>query len=87
MPFGDALRDTVNFLGVLIAANLLALVIYAFFPPMALFIFWGLNGFLLGREYFQLAAMRRVPSERQSVMTAGRPSGMAATPNATAILR
>ncbi|WP_232237171.1 EI24 domain-containing protein [Thiosulfatihalobacter marinus] len=60
VPFGDALRDTVNFLGVLIAANLLALVIYAFFPPMALFIFWGLNGFLLGREYFQLAAMRRV---------------------------
>jgi len=33
------------------------------------------------------AAMRRVPSERQSVMTAGRPSGMAATPRATATLR
>jgi len=29
----------------------------------------------------------RVPSARQSVMTAGRPSGMAATPRATAILR
>lgn len=60
VPFWDALRDTVNFLGVLILANILALVIYAFFPPFALFIFWGLNGFLLGREYFQLAAMRRL---------------------------
>ncbi|MCI5110622.1 MAG: EI24 domain-containing protein [Marivita sp.] len=59
VPFGDALRDTVNFLGVLIAANIFALVLYVMFPPFALFIFWGLNGFLLGREYFTLAAMRR----------------------------
>ena len=59
-PFLDAVRDTVAFLGVIIVANLLALVLYAFFAPFALFIFWGLNGFLLGREYFTLAAMRRV---------------------------
>lgn len=56
---GDAFRDTVNFLGVLIAANIFALILYALFVPFALFIFWGLNGFLLGREYFTLAAMRR----------------------------
>lgn len=60
VPFGDALVDTVNFLGVLIGANILALILYAMFPPTAVFIFWGLNGFLLGREYFTLAAMRRV---------------------------
>lgn len=60
VPFGDAVRDTVNFLGVLIGANVLALFLYALFAPAALFIFWGLNGFLLGREYFTLAAMRRV---------------------------
>ncbi|MCE8512967.1 EI24 domain-containing protein [Ruegeria pomeroyi] len=60
VPFGEALKDTVNFLGVLIAANLAAFVLYAMFAPFALFIFWGLNGFLLGREYFTLAAMRRV---------------------------
>lgn len=59
VPWGDALIDTISFLGVLIIANLLALILYALFPPFALFIFWGLNGFLLGREYFTLAAMRR----------------------------
>jgi len=32
-------------------------------------------------------AMRRVPSARQVVMTAGRPSGMAATASATEILK
>jgi uncharacterized protein involved in cysteine biosynthesis len=60
VPFSDALRDTLNFLGVLVIANVLALVLYIMFAPVALFIFWGLNGFLLGREYFTMAAMRRV---------------------------
>lgn len=56
----EGVKDTVNFLGVLVTANLLALVLYLMFAPLALFIFWGLNGFLLGREYFTLAAARRV---------------------------
>ncbi|MFK7837687.1 MAG: EI24 domain-containing protein [Sulfitobacter sp.] len=60
VPFGDAVRDTVNFLGVLIAANLLAIVLYVMFPPAAIFIFWGVNGFLLGREYFTMVAIRWV---------------------------
>ena len=60
VPFGDAVRDTINFLGILIAANLLAFILYAFFSPATPFIFYGLNGFLLGREYFMLAAMRRI---------------------------
>ncbi len=56
----DGLRDTVNFLGVLVAANIFAFVLYAIFPFAAIFIFYALNGYLLGREYFQLAAMRRI---------------------------
>ena len=66
--FGDALRDTINFLGVLIGANILALILYVFLAPFALFIFWGLNGFLLGREYFTLAAMRRVGRAQAKVL-------------------
>ncbi|MDF1728970.1 MAG: EI24 domain-containing protein, partial [Sulfitobacter sp.] len=60
VPFGEALRDTVNFLGVLVAANLVAILLYIFFPPAAPFIFWGLNGYLLGREYFTMVAIRWV---------------------------
>lgn len=60
VPFLMALKDTVNFLGILIFANLLALVLYFLFAPAAPFIFWGLNGFLLGREYFTLVASRRI---------------------------
>jgi uncharacterized protein involved in cysteine biosynthesis len=59
VPFWDGVKDTVNFLGVLIAANIGVLVLIAFLPFGAPFVFYGLNGFLLGREYFMLAAMRR----------------------------
>ena len=58
VPFGDALRDTINFLGVLIAANIFAIVLYVFLPPLIPLIFWGVNGFLLGREYFTMVAIR-----------------------------
>lgn len=60
VSFADGLRDSFGFLGTLVVANLLAFVLYLLFAPLAPFIFWALNGFLLGREYFTLAAMRRV---------------------------
>ncbi|KIN63243.1 Membrane protein [Sulfitobacter noctilucicola] len=60
VPLGDAIRDTINFLGVLLGANILAIILYVMFAPAALFIFWGLNGFLLGREYFTMVAIRWV---------------------------
>lgn len=64
VSFNDALTDTLSFLAVIILANLFALILYAFLAPLALFIFWGMNGFLLGREYYTLAAMRRVGRAR-----------------------
>lgn len=68
VSFWDGVRDTVNFLGVLIGANILALFIYAALPFAAFFIFYALNGYLLGREYFQLAAMRREGREGAKVL-------------------
>lgn len=63
-PLAEAMRDTIGFLGVLIGVNLLALLLYVIFAPVAIFIFWAVNGFLLGREYYTLAAMRRVGRKR-----------------------
>ncbi|WP_400082994.1 EI24 domain-containing protein [Yoonia sp. R78084] len=68
VTFWDGLRDSVNFLGVLIVANLFAFILYGLFPFAALFIFYALNGFLLGREYFTLAAMRRVGRVRAKAL-------------------
>jgi len=63
VSFYESLRDTINFLGVLIGANIVAVLLYGMLPFAAIFIFWALNGFLLGREYFQIAAMRRLGRE------------------------
>lgn len=41
-----------------IALNLLALSII-WLPPVYIFVFYGLNGYLVGREYFELVALRR----------------------------
>lgn len=60
-PMGEIISDTLRFLGVIVGANLVALVFYFFLAPFAPLIFWGLNGFLLGREYFQMVAIRRMP--------------------------
>ncbi len=54
------LADSLRFLGLVLMANLVALVVYLVVPPFAPFTFWLVNGYLLGREYFQLVAMRRL---------------------------
>ena len=51
------LREALSFLGVMIVANIAALVLYI--TPLAPLVFYGLNGFLLGREYFRMIAVRR----------------------------
>ncbi|MHA6346625.1 EI24 domain-containing protein [Roseivivax sp. CAU 1761] len=62
-PFPEMVADTLGFLGLLLGANLAALVLYLMFAPLAPLIFWAVNGFLLGREYFTLAAARRLGRE------------------------
>jgi uncharacterized protein involved in cysteine biosynthesis len=74
VPFLEAVLDSIGFLGVLILANLLALIVYLILiatvalAPVAPLVFWGLNGFLLGREYFTLAAIRRVGRKQAKVL-------------------
>lgn len=60
VPLSEALRDSAGFLGVLVAVNAVALVLYLISGPFAPLLFWAVNGYLLGREYFQLTALRRL---------------------------
>jgi len=60
VPLRAALADSVKFLGVMVLVNLLALVVYLLATVFAPVVFWAVNGYLLGREYFQLVAMRRL---------------------------
>jgi uncharacterized protein involved in cysteine biosynthesis len=58
--FMDGVIDSLNFFGVLVAVNLGALFLYPFAGPFVPVVFWAVNGYLLGREYFTLVAMRRL---------------------------
>jgi uncharacterized protein involved in cysteine biosynthesis len=61
-PLGlaEQVTDALRFFALVVALNLAALVVYLAVPPLAPFVFWLVNGFLLGREYFQLVAIRRL---------------------------
>ncbi len=62
-PFIETLASGLRLAGLVVALNLLFLPIYivlSFLPPINLFVFYGLNGYLLGREYFELVAFRRL---------------------------
>ncbi|HXV23836.1 MAG TPA: EI24 domain-containing protein [Alphaproteobacteria bacterium] len=64
----EAVRLALNFALVSIGLNLLALPIYFFLPVINLLVFYALNGYLLGREYFELVALRRLDGSSAQVL-------------------
>jgi uncharacterized protein involved in cysteine biosynthesis len=57
-PVDEVVLGTLKFLGVTVALNIAALL-FLLVPPVFPFVFFGINGYLLGREYFEVAALRR----------------------------
>lgn len=82
-PLLETLASTAKFAAIVILLNLLVLPLYLilmFIPGANLLLYYLLNGYLIGREFFELAAFRRMePAEahrlrrawRGKVMTAG----------------
>jgi CysZ protein len=68
LSLAEGLRQSVNFLGLVIAVNAGALFLYPFVGPGIPLVFWAVNGFLLGREYFSLVAQRRLPMTEVKAM-------------------
>jgi uncharacterized protein involved in cysteine biosynthesis len=64
LPLADTIIGSLNFFGLVVFLNLLALIGYFFAGPLAPVLFWVVNGYLLGREYFSLAAERRLPRDQ-----------------------
>lgn len=68
LTLAESLRQSVNFLGVVLAVNIGMLFVYPFLGPAISLAFWAVNGFLLGREYFSLVALRRLPPSEVKAM-------------------
>jgi uncharacterized protein involved in cysteine biosynthesis len=61
---GELLGIAVRFAGLILLANLLLAVVSIWLPGLNLVLLYALNGYLLGREYYEMAAARRVgPAE------------------------
>jgi uncharacterized protein involved in cysteine biosynthesis len=59
VPLWAAALDGLKLAGISLVANLLALP-FLIFPPLYLLIAYGVNGYLLGREYYEMPALRRL---------------------------
>lgn len=56
---GESIFAAVRFVAVLVVLNIF-LLMFLIFPPIFPFVFYGVNGYLLGREYFEMVALRRM---------------------------
>ncbi len=56
----EELKGAVRFGLLVLGANVVAVVFYLISGPFAPFVFWSLNGYLFGSEYFALVARRRL---------------------------
>jgi CysZ protein len=61
-PLSEQIVQALRFLGVVVLFNLAALPLYLL-PVANALIFYALNGYLLGREYFEMVAPRRLEHE------------------------
>ncbi len=69
-PLGEGLGIALGFTGASLALNILALPLYLV-PLFNVFVFYLLNGYLLGREYFELVAARRLDRDKAGRMRRG----------------
>ena len=59
----EMIIESIRFMVVVVIVNLVAMPIYLLLlllPPLNLFVFYAVNGYLLSREYFELVANRRL---------------------------
>ena len=56
---GQSLSIALRFAGLIVAGNLAVVLLSFWLPGLNLLLLLGLNGYLLGREYFEMAAVRR----------------------------
>lgn len=66
MPLSEAIPSSLKFFGVVILGNIIALLLLLV-PGVNLIAFFLVNGYLLGREFFEFAAMRfRSPADARA---------------------
>lgn len=63
LDFWDGLLDSFAVMLAVLGVGLATLILTPFIGPLAPLLFYGANGWLLGREFFQMTARRHLPPE------------------------
>ncbi|SDL32980.1 EI24 domain-containing protein [Paracoccus chinensis] len=63
LGFLEGLSDSLVVLGAVVLVSIAVLVVTPFVGPLAPVLLYGANGWLLGREFFHMAARRHLPAE------------------------
>lgn len=86
---GEQIWAAVRLGAIVLIANLILLPVYLlllFLPPLNLIVYWLVNGVLIGREYFELVALRRVPPAEANMLRRRYRLAVLATGVASALL-
>lgn len=68
VDFWDGVLESLALLAVILLVSLLSLLLTPFLGPLAPVLFFGINGWLLGREFFQMAARRHLDAAQATEM-------------------
>jgi uncharacterized protein involved in cysteine biosynthesis len=69
----ESIIDGIKLALISLVVNLITLPLL-FIPPLYVIVAWGLNGYLLGREYYEMAAFRRLDRGQAKALFAARRS-------------
>ncbi len=69
----EELATALRFFAVVVLVNLLALPLYLAVPGLNILVFYTVNGYLLGREYFEMVALRRLDRKDVGFLRRARP--------------
>ena len=77
LPVGEGIVMSLKFVGILIVLNILMLP-FLFLGPVFPVVFYLVNGYLLGREYFEFVASRRLSPKEVTKLRKERQGGVLA---------
>ncbi|WP_234450809.1 EI24 domain-containing protein [Paracoccus sp. MC1862] len=72
----DGLAESLLVIGAVVVVSIAVLILTPFIGPLAPILFYAANGWLLGREFFQMVARRHLPAEDADRLRQRRPGAV-----------
>lgn len=64
LPFWTAARDSISYFVLLVGLNLIGMIVFVLSGGLGVVVLWGINAWLLSREYITMVALRRMTRQQ-----------------------